>query len=138
LTPPNQREEIAVTRLLAVTIGATALLFAATALAPTAFHPQTLPAPDRASAQVSKSRGASGGSGSADAAKLGDRAAQLGSGWAIPLTIFIAGLLLTAALVTRNIGAAIGVILVAVLALIFFASPDSIRQFAEGVGRAIF
>jgi hypothetical protein len=124
-----------VSRALAVPAAAL-LLIAAQAAAPAA-APLHGPAP--AAAQVQKSRGAATGSGgSADASQLGDRAARLGSGWAIPLTIFIAGVLLTAALLTRNLGAAVGVILVAILALIFFASPDSVRRFAEGVGNAIF
>lgn len=122
----------------AISIAATAALLAlsAGALSPSGGSP--IAAPTQAAAQVTKSRGSSSGGGSADATRIGDRAAQLGSGWAIPLTIFIAGVLLTAALVTRNIGAAVGLILVAILALIFFASPDSIRRFAEGVGQAIF
>lgn len=122
-----------------VTIIAAVVLLALSAFALLPTGASSLAAPIQAAAQVSKSRGTgAGGGGSADATRLGDRAAQLGSGWAIPLTIFIAGVLLTAALVTRNIGAAVGVILVAVLALIFFASPEAIRRFAEGVGNAIF
>jgi hypothetical protein len=112
---------------------------AALVIGAAAASPVSLAGPAPAAAQVTKSRGSGSSSGgSADATRLGDRAAQLGSGWAIPLTIFIAGVLLTAALLTRNLGAAVGVILVAMLALIFFASPDSIRRFAEGVGNAIF
>jgi hypothetical protein len=122
-----------------IVVSATSLLFLAAAAALPPTEPIAGPlAPDSAAAQVTKSRGSSSSGGSADATRLGDRAAQLGSGWAIPLTIFIAGVLLTAALLTRNVGAAVGVILVAILALIFFASPDSIRRFAEGVGQAIF
>jgi hypothetical protein len=130
-----REEKKTVTRVLVAIAAASALFLALTAFAPSNSH--SIGAPEPAAAQVTKSRG-SGSGGSADATRLGDRAAQLGSGWAIPLTIFIAGVLLTAALVTRNIGAAVGVILVAILALIFFASPDSIRRFAEGVGQAIF
>ena len=126
-------------RTLAASAAAAVLALSVGAFAPATSSPlATTPA----AAQVTKSRGSgdsgSSGGGSADATRIGDRAAQLGSGWAIPLTIFIAGVLLTAALVTRNIGAAVGVVLVAILALIFFASPDSIRRFAEGVGQAIF
>jgi hypothetical protein len=91
-----------------------------------------------AAAQVSKSRESGGGAGGGDAARVGDRAANLGSGWAIPLTVFLAGVLLTGALVSRNIGAAVGVVLVAVIALIFFGSPTSISDFAKSVGNTIF
>lgn len=124
------------TRALAASAAAAVLALSVGAFAPATSTPL---ATTHAAAQVTKSRGSTGSSGgSADATRIGDRAAQLGSGWAIPLTIFIAGVLLTAALVTRNIGAAVGVVLVAILALIFFASPDSVRRFAEGVGQAIF
>jgi hypothetical protein len=115
-----------------------ALLLGLTAVAPAS--PSAggqLQSVEQASAQASKSRGGGSASGGG-AAKVGDRAADLGSGWAIPLTIFIAGVLLTVALVSRNIGAAVGVVLVAVIALIFFGDPDAISEFAEGVGNAIF
>jgi hypothetical protein len=128
-----------VIRIIAAAAAATVLMLGAAAFAPLrASAPGPIGPPTPAAAQVTKSRGPDSSGGSADATRLGDRAAQLGSGWAIPLTIFIAGVLLTAALLTRNVGAAVGVILVAILALIFFASPDSIRRFAEGVGQAIF
>jgi hypothetical protein len=122
-------------------IGLTAatVLLGLTAIAPSAASPTLSPVEsiEQAVAQASKSRGeASGGGG--DAAKVGDRAADLGSGWAIPLTIFLAGVLLTVALVSRNIGGAVGVVLVSVIALIFFGDPDSISDFAESVGSAIF
>jgi hypothetical protein len=130
-----REEKNTVIRTLTASAAAAVLALSVSALSPATSGPLV---PTQAAAQVTKSRGSSSGGGSADATRLGDRAAQLGSGWAIPLTIFIAGVLLTAALVTRNIGAAVGVILVAILALIFFASPDSIRRFAEGVGHAIF
>jgi hypothetical protein len=126
-------------RKVLIGLASTALVLGLTAAAPAAPSPTAGPlqSVEQAAAQASKSRdGGSGGGGSA--AKVGDRAADLGSGWAIPLTIFIAGVLLTVALVSRNVGAAVGVVLVAVIALIFFGDPDSISDFAEGVGNAIF
>jgi hypothetical protein len=122
---------------------ASALVAAVVVLCAAAFGPSAPSAAtgaigsiEQASAQVSKSRGEKGGGG--DAAKVGDRAADLGSGWAIPLTVFIAGVLLTVALVSRNVGTAVGVVLVAVIALIFFGDPDAISGFAQDVGNAIF
>lgn len=122
-----------------ISVGAAAVLLGLAAIAPASPNPTAIPviSTEEAVAQASKSRG-EGSGGGGDAAKVGERAAELGSGWAIPLTIFIAGVLLTVALVSRNVGAAVGVVLVAVIALIFFGDPDSISDFAERVGNTIF
>jgi hypothetical protein len=118
---------------------AAALLVGMTAVAPSSSHPTTggLGSVEQASAQASKSRGGSG-DGGGNAGQVGKNAADLGSGWAIPLTVFLAGVLLVGALLSRNVGAAVGVVLVAVIGLIFFAKPDSIVTFAQSVGNAIF
>jgi uncharacterized low-complexity protein len=126
-------------RTLIISAAATALVLGLTAAAPASPSGSSSPlgSLEQAAAQASKSRGAGAGGGG-DAARVGDRAAELGSGWAIPLTIFIAGVLLTVALVSRNIGGAVGVVLVAVIALIFFGDPNSISEFARSVGNTIF
>jgi hypothetical protein len=92
---------------------------------------------ERAEAQATKSRGGSGG-GAGSAGKVGENAANLGSGWAIPLTVFVTGCLLAGALISRNVGAAVGVVLVGVIALIFFTKPQAIVDFASSVGNTIF
>ena len=111
-----------------------------TAIAPSCWNPTAGPLSsiEQASAQVTKSRGGGSGGGGGSAGKVGENAADLGSGWAIPLTVFLAGVLLVGALLSRNVGAAVGVVLVAVIGLIFFAKPDSIVTFAQQVGDAIF
>jgi hypothetical protein len=126
-------------RKASIGLAAAALLLGLTAIAPPC--PNTagpLSSIEQASAQVSKSRGGGSGGGGGSAGKVGEHAADLGSGWAIPLTVFLAGVLLVGALLSRNVGAAVGVVLVAVIGLIFFAKPDSIVTFAQQVGDAIF
>jgi hypothetical protein len=116
-------------------------LFGLAALAPASKGPPSVPVAgstvERAEAQATKSRGGSNG-GQASADRVGQNAADLGSGWAIPLTVFVTGCLLAGALISRNVGAAVGVVLVGVIALIFFAKPDSIVQFASSIGDTIF
>ena len=127
-------------RKASIGVAAAALLLGLTAIAPASSQPTASPlgSIEQASAQASKSRGGGSSEGAGNAGKVGKNAADLGSGWAIPLTVFLAGVLLVGALVSRNVGAAVGVVLVAVIGLIFFAKPDSIVTFAQSVGNAIF
>src|SRR3954470_19148061 len=113
-----------------VGLGLAGVLFAAAAFAPAAKDsgsgvPLAGSLVERAEAQATKSRGGSGG-GAGNAGKVGENAANLGSGWAIPLTVFVTGCLLAGALISRNVGAAVGVVLVGVIALIFFTKPQAI------------
>jgi hypothetical protein len=127
-------------RKASIGLAAAALLLGLTAIAPSSSNPTSSPLSsiERASGQVTKSRGGGSGGGGGSAGKVGENAADLGSGWAIPLTVFLAGVLLVGALLSRNVGAAVGVVLVAMIGLIFFAKPDSIVTFAQQVGEAIF
>ena len=127
-------------RKASIGLAAAALLLGLTAIAPASWQPTASPlgSIEQASAQASKSRGGGSGDGGGNAGQVGKNAADLGSGWAIPLTVFLAGVLLVGALVSRNVGAAVGVVLVAVIGLIFFAKPDSIVTFAQSVGNTIF
>ena len=126
-------------RKASIGLVAAALLLGLTAIAPCSnLTAGPLSSIEQASAQVTKSRGGGTAGGGGSAGKIGENAAHLGSGWAIPLTVFLAGVLLVGALLSRNVGAAVGVVLVAVIGLIFFAKPDSIVTFAQQVGDAIF
>lgn len=50
----------------------------------------------------------------------------------------IAGFLLIGALITRNIGAAVGVVAITLFSLIFLLSPQSVETFAEGIANVVF
>jgi hypothetical protein len=89
-----------------------------------------------AEAAVQKSLESDGGGGSA--AGAGDRAGQLLSGWGVPVITAIAGFLLIGALITRNIGAAVGVVAITLFSLIFLLSPQSVETFAKGIANVVF
>jgi hypothetical protein len=111
------------------------LLFGLGALAP-AGRPalESLPA---AEAAVSKSlAGGSGGGGNLQGA--GNRLGSLLSGWAVPVLTVLAGCLLIGALVSRNIGAGVGIVVITLLGLIFLLSPHSIESLAKEIASTVF
>lgn len=116
----------------------TAILLAALALvlavsAATAVGPL---APAPADAAVQKSLQGGGGGGST--AGAGDRFGELLSGWGVPAITALAGCLLIGALATRNIGSAVGIIAITLLALIFLLAPQSVETFAKGIADVVF
>jgi hypothetical protein len=87
-------------------------------------------------AAVQKSlEGSEGGGGTAGA---GDRFGNLLSGWGVPAITALAGCLLIGALATRNIGSAVGIIAITLLALIFLLAPQSVETFAKGIANVVF
>lgn len=97
--------------------------------------PGPLAAPS-ASAAVQKSLAGGGGGGST--AGAGDRFGELLSGWGVPAITALAGCLLIGALATRNIGSAVGIIAITLLALIFLLAPQSVESFAKGIANVVF
>jgi hypothetical protein len=93
--------------------------------------------PDRAEAAVSKSLRDGGGGGS-NVQGAGDRLGRLLSGWAVPVLTVLAGCLLIGALVSRNIGTAVGIVAVTLLGLIFLLSPQAIEGLAKGIANTVF
>ena len=93
--------------------------------------------PPAANAAVSKSLDAGGGGGG-NAAGAGNRFGSLLSGWGVPIITAVAGCLLIGALAARNIGGSVGIILITLLALIFFLAPDSVQSFAKSVANTVF
>jgi hypothetical protein len=89
-----------------------------------------------ADAAVQKSLAAGGGGGST--AGAGDRFGELLSGWGVPAITALAGCLLIGALATRNIGSAVGIIAITLLALIFLLAPQSVESFAKGIANVVF
>ncbi|HET7445388.1 MAG TPA: hypothetical protein VFJ57_12080 [Solirubrobacterales bacterium] len=122
-------------RRIAITLGTVVLLSAAFAAAQpagsTALGPGGLAS---AEAAVSKSLGQGGG----DVSSAGDRFGGMLSKIGPPVVIAIAGFFLLGALATRNIGAGVGVVLITLVALIFFVSPESIESLAKGIAETVF
>lgn len=109
---------------LAITLG----LSAAAEVSP-------LAAPADAAVQKSLEPGGTGGGSTAGA---GDRFGSLLSGWGVPAITALAGCLLIGALATRNIGSAVGIIAITLLALIFLLAPQSVETFAKGIANVVF
>jgi hypothetical protein len=129
-------------RTLALATGTAFLLLAPAALPDTGPSAATLHplAPHTAHAQATKSRGtgATNSSGSTNVRGAGDRLGDLLAGWAVPVLTVIAGCLLIAALASRNIGAAAGIVAVTLLGLIFLLAPESIESLAKGIADVVF
>jgi hypothetical protein len=60
------------------------------------------------------------------------------SGWGVPAIIALAGCLLIGTLITRNIGASIGIIAISLLSLTFLLSPQTVETFAKNIANIIF
>lgn len=97
---------------------------------------QAVLVPAVADAKVEKSL--SGGGGGSSSSGAGERFGELLSGWGVPAVMALAGCLLIGALAGRNIGASVGIVLITLLALIFFLAPSSIETFAKGVANTVF
>jgi hypothetical protein len=97
---------------------------------------QAVFAPTAAEAKVEKSLASGGGGGSSQGA--GQRFGDMLSGWGVPAVMALAGCLLIGALAGRNIGASVGIVLITLLALIFFLAPSSVETFAKGVANTVF
>jgi hypothetical protein len=97
---------------------------------------QAVLVPSVADAKVEKSL--SGGGGGSSSSGAGERFGELLSGWGVPAVMALAGCLLIGALAGRNIGASVGIVLITLLALIFFLAPSSIETFAKGVANTVF
>ena len=91
---------------------------------------------ESAGAAVTKSLSAGGGAGNVSGA--GDRFGALLSGWAVPVLTVLAGCLLVGTLLSRNLGADFGIILVTLVGLIFLLSPQSIEALAKGIANTVF
>ena len=120
------------------TAAAGAVMFTMLAGAPPvpsgAISPLLDPVPS-ASAAVTKSLSAEGGGNVSGA---GDRFGQLLSGWAVPVLTVLAGCLLVGTLLSRNAGAAFGIILITLVGLIFLLSPQSIESLAKNIANTVF
>ncbi len=88
-----------------------------------------------ARAAVTKSLSASEGAGNVSGA--GTRFSTLLSGWAVPVLTVLAGCLLVGALASRNLGTAVGIILITLLGLIFLLAPSSIESLAKEIANTV-
>lgn len=92
--------------------------------------------PGIAEAAVDKSL--QGGSGGGNVSGAGNRLGALLSGWAVPVLTVLAGCLLVGALVSRNVGASVGIVVITLIGLIFLLSPQAIESLAKGIANAVF
>jgi hypothetical protein len=120
--------------VLAATLLASACSGAASPSGPAALSP--LGALPGAEAAVTKSLSGEDGGGNISGA--GDRLGDLLSGWGSPVLIAFAGLLLIGALSSRNVGTAVGIVLVTLVGLIFLLSPQSIEAMAKAIANVVF
>jgi hypothetical protein len=126
-------------RKIATGLATSALIFSASALAPSAGLPTVAalgPLPS-AEAAVSKSLSGEGG-GAGNVGNAGNRLGDLLSGWAVPVITVLAGCLLVGALASRNIGTSVGIVIITLLGLIFLLSPQSVESFAKGIANVVF
>jgi hypothetical protein len=122
---------------IAAGLATSALILSTSALAPSAASPSFagLGAPQSAAAAVSKSL--AGGGGAGNVAGAGNRLSSLLTGWAVPVLIVLGGCLLIGALLSRNIGASVGIVIVTLLGLIFLLAPSSIESLAKQIASTV-
>jgi hypothetical protein len=127
-------------RKIATVALSAALVLAGLAAAPSAPAgpvPAPLGALAGAEAAVTKSLSAGGG-GSGNVSGAGDRLGRLLSGWAVPVLIALGGCLLVGSLLSRNVGASVGVVVIVLVGLIFLLAPSSIESAAKAVAGVVF
>jgi hypothetical protein len=124
-------------RKIATTLASAVLACAGIAAAPQLPGDPVLSPLARAQAAVTKSLTSQGGGGG-NLGGAGDRLGQLVSGWAVPVLIVIGGCLLLGALVSRNVGTCVSVVIVTLVGLIFFLSPSSIEGAAKQIAGIVF
>jgi hypothetical protein len=79
-----------------------------------------------------------GGGGAGDTAGLGNRFAGLLARWGVPAITALAGCLLIGALLTRNIGASVGIVAITLLSLVFLVAPEAVESVAKGIASIVF
>jgi hypothetical protein len=110
--------------------------FAASPSLPGAPVPSPLGTLASAEAAVTKSLASGGAEGNVGGA--GDRLGKLLSGWAVPVLIALGGCLLVGSLLSRNIGAGVGIVVIVLLGLVFLLAPSSIESTAKAVAGIVF
>jgi hypothetical protein len=118
-------------RRLTTTLSISVALLGAGFLAPM----DTVPI-GRAEAAVSKSLSGEGGAGNVSGA--GNRLGNLLSQLAVPVLTALAGCLLVGTLMSRNIGASFGIVVITLIGLIFLLSPQSIESLAKDIANTVF
>lgn len=121
-------------RRIAISVFISTVLFAALVQAPLDELPYGT---NSAEAAVTKSlSGGAGGGGNVSGA--GNRLGTLISGWAVPVLMVLAGCLLVGALLSRNIGTSVGIVVITLLGLIFLLAPQTVESFAKGIASTVF
>lgn len=124
---------------IATGLATSALIFSASALAPSAGPPTVVALGPLPSAQAAVSKSLSGeGGGAGNVGNAGNRLGDLLSGWAVPVITVLAGCLLVGALASRNIGTSVGIVIITLLGLIFLLAPQSVESFAKGIANVVF
>lgn len=126
-------------RRIATTLAGLTLLLGCSAAAPSApASPVASSLGTIAAAGAAVTKSFSGGEGGGNAAGAGQRLGGLLSAWGVPVLIALGGLMLVGSLTQRNIGAAVGVVAVVMVGLIFLLSPGSIESTAKAVANIVF
>lgn len=126
-------------RRIATTATATALALTGLAAAPALpGGPAPSPLASLASAEGAVTKSLSSGQGGGNVSGAGDRLGRLLSGWAVPVLIALGGCLLVGALISRNIGTGVGIVVVTLIGLVFLLSPSSIESAAKAVANIVF
>ncbi len=118
-------------RRIATCLSLSALLLGASFLAPL----EALPI---AAAEAEVTKSLSGGSGGGNVSGTGNRLGNLLSQIAVPVLIALAGCLLVGSLLSRNLGASLGIVVITLIGLIFLLSPESIEALAKGIANTVF
>jgi hypothetical protein len=123
---------------IATGLATSALIFSASALAPSAGPPTVAALGPLPSAAAAVSKSLAGGEGGGNVSSAGNRLGALLSGWAVPVITVLAGCLLVGALASRNIGTSVGIVIITLLGLIFLLAPQSVESFAKGIANVVF
>ncbi len=121
-------------RRIAICISLATLLLGVGVIAPSEELPYGTTS---AEAAVTKSL-AGGAGGGSNVSGAGNRLSTLLSGWAVPVLTVLAGCLLVGALVSRNIGTSVGIVVITLLGLIFLLAPQVVESFAKGIASTVF
>lgn len=124
-------------RTIRLAAAATALVLLIGAAAPAVGGPTSSVVPfvaEEAAAQA----GPKGGSGGSRTENVGGNAAELLQGWIGPLLLIFIGILAFAALISRNVGMAVSVTIIGLIAGLFVFSPESAEDLFTGIYDAVF
>lgn len=97
--------------------------------------------PSPAAAQVQASGGGGsggGGGGGGNVRGAGQRLGQLLTGWVVPVMFGLAGVFILGSLARREVGGAVAVVVICILAGIFLLTPNVVESLIKGIANYVF